>query len=195
MLAELGCSYAEVGHADRRRLFGEDDATIAAKARAAARAGLTPVVCVGETERPTSGGAALACRAQIEPVLVAVEADADVVFAYEPEGAVGGDAPAPAEHVAHVAHELCAAFAGRPGRTRLLYGGSARPGLFASLAGYVDGLVLGASRTESKFERRARRGRVGDDPPADRAALAGPTGASGGGRRQRHISAHQGSGA
>jgi triosephosphate isomerase len=139
MLAELGVAYAEVGHAERRRLFGEDDAITARKAAAAVRAGLVPVVCIGET----GGDAAETCLIQAEAVLGALPEDADVIFAYEPVWAIGAAAPAPAGHVINVAERLRERFELRSGRTRLLYGGSAGPGLFASLAGAVDGLFLG----------------------------------------------------
>ncbi len=76
MLAEVGCSYAEVGHAERRRLFGEDDVVVARKAAARVRAGLTPLVCVGETEEGGVAEAVQACRAQTGPVPAAAPARA-----------------------------------------------------------------------------------------------------------------------
>jgi triosephosphate isomerase len=143
MLREIGCRYVEVGHAERRRLFGEDDVVTARKAAAAARADLVPVVCIGELERRGPDDTARACSTQIEPVLDAVPDDADVVFAYEPVWAIGAPAPAPPEHVVAVAVRLRQMFGDRPGRTRLIYGGAAGPGLLASLDGAVDGLFLG----------------------------------------------------
>ena len=65
MLAELGCTHAEVGHAERRRLFGETDDVVAAKAVAALRNGLTPVMCVGEPERTTADLAAASCISEL----------------------------------------------------------------------------------------------------------------------------------
>lgn len=143
MLNEAGCSYVEVGHAERRRLFGEDDDVTARKAAAAAVAGLVPVVCVGETERAGSEAAARECLAQASAVLRTLPGAADVIFAYEPVWAIGAAAPASPDHVAGVACQLRRLFEHRPGCTRLIYGGSAGPGLFASLAGSVDGLFLG----------------------------------------------------
>jgi triosephosphate isomerase len=143
MLREVGCSYAEVGHAERRRLFAEDDSVTARKAMAAARAGLVPVVCVGETHRAEADAAARECEAQLEPVLRAVSDDADLVLAYEPVWAIGAPEPAGSEHVRAVAGRLRRRVAHRPGRTRLIYGGAAGRGLFAALAGEVDGLFLG----------------------------------------------------
>ena len=148
VLREAGCSMVELGHAERRRLFGEDDATTARKAAAAARNGLVPLVCVGETTR--SGGGAQAveraveeCRPQVEPVLSAVPGGSEVVLAYEPVWAIGQPEPASPDHVVAVAQRLREIAGARPGTTRILYGGSAGPGLFASLAEGVDGLFLG----------------------------------------------------
>jgi triosephosphate isomerase len=129
-LTELGCTHAEVGHAERRALFGETDAITARKAAAAIDAGLTPVVCVD--------GAA-----QMDAVLTAVPRDADLIFAYEPVQFIGAPAPAPASLITDTALQLKARYAGRPGRTRLIYGGSAGPGLYPEIAGAVDGLFLG----------------------------------------------------
>ena len=128
--AELGGTYAEVGHAERRARFGETDAITARKARAAAAAGLTPVVCV-------DGGA------QMEPVLEAVPEDADLIFAFEPVASIGAPEPAPASFITETAQQLRARYEDRPGRTRLIYGGSAGPGLFPQIAEAVDGLFLG----------------------------------------------------
>jgi triosephosphate isomerase len=143
MLREVGCTYAEMGHAERRRLFGEDDRVTALKAAAAWRAGLVPVVCIGESERSGAHAAARACFAQVDPVLDALPVGADVVFAYEPVWAIGAPAPAPPEHVVQVTVRLRQRFADRPGRIRLIYGGAAGHGLRASLGDAVDGLFLG----------------------------------------------------
>ncbi|GAA4662511.1 triose-phosphate isomerase [Kineococcus glutinatus] len=148
VLAEAGCSMVELGHAERRRLFGEDDAVTARKAAAAARNGLVPLVCIGETTRDGEGAAAVSaavaeCRPQVESVLAAVPDDSEVVLAYEPVWAIGQPQPASADHVVAVTQQLRAIAGARTGTTRILYGGSAGPGLFASLAEGVDGLFLG----------------------------------------------------
>ncbi|KAG7133327.1 putative triosephosphate isomerase like protein [Verticillium longisporum] len=151
-LAELGVRIVELGHAERRRLFGETDASTAAKAAAAARNGLIPLVCVGELDRPLAAGdeagaqaAAEALRPQVESVLAAVPPAAEVVLAYEPVWAIGAAEPAAAEHVLGVVRAVraMACVQGREGRVRILYGGSAGPGTFARLKGGVDGLFLG----------------------------------------------------
>lgn len=143
MLREAGCAYAAVGHAERRRMFGEDDAMTARKAAAAARAGLVPVVCVGEVARSGVGEAVAECLGQLTPVLAAVPPDAEVVVAYEPVWAIGAAEPADSARVLQIACRLRPVLQSRPGRSRLIYGGSAGPGLFASLAEGLDGLFLG----------------------------------------------------
>ena len=91
LLRELGCTFMEVGHAERRRLFGEDDAMTARKAGAAVAAGLVPVICIGEEE--AGGDAAARAVAQAGAVLAGLPADATAVIAYEPIWAIGAEAP------------------------------------------------------------------------------------------------------
>ncbi|KAI0904937.1 triosephosphate isomerase [Ustulina deusta] len=169
VLAEVGCRILELGHAERRRFFGETDDITAKKAAAAARNGIVPLVCVGERTKPplvaittTASSAspdsasnddmldtqtALSeIRVQIEAVLSAVPHTADVVLAYEPVWAIGAAAPASAPYVVAVARAIrdLECVRRRPaGSTRILYGGSAGPGLFARLKDGVDGLFLG----------------------------------------------------
>ncbi|KAI1182937.1 triosephosphate isomerase [Nemania serpens] len=165
VLAEVGCRILELGHAERRRLFGETDAVAGKKAAAAARNGIIPLVCVGERTKsapPPSEGrdrksegegeiidtqAALSeIRAQVEAVLTAVPDTTDVILAYEPVWAIGAAAPASASYVVAVARAIrgLECVRRRPaGSTRILYGGSAGPGLFERLKGGVDGLFLG----------------------------------------------------
>ncbi|KAI0873790.1 triosephosphate isomerase [Hypoxylon argillaceum] len=176
VLAEVGCRILELGHAERRRFFGETDNSTAKKAAAAARNGIIPLVCVGERTRPppaaadadastvVSGPASSReqgqgqhetldteaaleeIRVQVEAVLAAVPDAADVVLAYEPVWAIGAAAPASAAYVVAVARAIrdFECVRRRPaGSTRILYGGSAGPGLFESLKDAVDGLFLG----------------------------------------------------
>lgn len=130
-LAALGCRYAVVGHAERRRLFGEDDAVVAAKTAAALRNGLTPVICVGEAS--PGPGAVGECLRQLD----AAAPSAPAIVAYEPVWAIGAAEPAGPDHIAGVCHAL------RDRGHAVIYGGSAGPGLLTKLGGAVDGLFLG----------------------------------------------------
>ncbi|KAI1495909.1 Triosephosphate isomerase [Biscogniauxia marginata] len=145
VLAEVGCRIVELGHAERRRLFGETDTDAALKAAAAARNGLVPLVCVGERTRGETSIAVDECGAQVAAVMAAVPDGADVVLAYEPVWAIGAAEPAGADHVVAVTRRIreLPCVTRRKGTTRLLYGGSAGPGLFAKLKDGVDGLFLG----------------------------------------------------
>jgi triosephosphate isomerase (TIM) len=143
-LSELGVTWAEIGHAERRRLFGETDADTAAKAGAALAAGLRPLLCLGESEHAAPEAAAAAVVAQLHASLADAPAGA-VTVAYEPVWAIGADAPASADHVAIVARCLRDALAHLPERagSAVVYGGSAGPGLLTRLGDAVDGLFLG----------------------------------------------------
>lgn len=145
-LAESGVAFAEVGHAERRRLFGESDADTAAKAAAALIHGLTPILCLGETARTDARDAATRSVAQLRDNLVGVPAGG-IVVAYEPQWAIGASASAPYEHIATVARALRTALDEDPARlgSRVIYGGSAGPGLLTELGDDVDGLFLGRS--------------------------------------------------
>ncbi|GKT58188.1 triosephosphate isomerase [Colletotrichum tofieldiae] len=147
VLAEVGCEIVMVGHAERRRIFGEDDGLVARKAAAAARNGMVPLVCVGEVTRPEAGGveaAVAACRAQIETVVAAVPEEAEVVLAYEPVWAIGAEEPAAAEYVVAVARGIkrLECVRARRGLVRIVYGGSAGPGMFEGVKDGVDGLFM-----------------------------------------------------
>lgn len=134
LLAELGVTLAEIGHAERRRLFGETDDIVAAKCAAAARHGIAPLLCVGEKTHGTSADAIAESAAQI----AAAHAPAAIV-AWEPVWAIGAPAPADPVYIREVCHGLRDTLAGR----RLIYGGSAGPGLMTELGTAVDGLFLG----------------------------------------------------
>jgi triosephosphate isomerase (TIM) len=143
MLAELGCRYVEVGHAERRTLYGETEAVVAAKLSAALRHGLVPVLCVGEADRVPAAQAAGECRRQVASAL-APSADAGqsgrIVVAYEPHWAIGAAEPAPESHIRGVCAALREDLAEG---SRVIYGGSAGPGLLTRLGDAVDGLFLG----------------------------------------------------
>ncbi|KAK8859245.1 triosephosphate isomerase protein [Apiospora arundinis] len=145
VLAEVGCRIVELGHAERRRIFGETDDDAARKAAAAARNGMIPLVCIGERTQGEVSVAVDECRVQVESVMAAVPDDAEVILAYEPVWAIGAAQPAAADYVVGVAQRLRGldCVQRRKGVTRLLYGGSAGPGLFEKLKTGVDGLFLG----------------------------------------------------
>ncbi|KAI9798781.1 MAG: hypothetical protein M1833_004611 [Piccolia ochrophora] len=148
-LAEAGCRFVEIGHAERRAAFGETDADVAKKAEAVTRNGLVPLVCIGERTEGGTGGEAVGmaveeCRPQVEAVLGSVPVESEIVLAYEPVWAIGKSEPASADHIVGVTSALrrfCEER--REGTTKILYGGSAGPGLFAKLKEGVDGLFLG----------------------------------------------------
>ncbi|KAM3506057.1 hypothetical protein MY11210_007703 [Beauveria gryllotalpidicola] len=146
VLRDVGARIVAVGHAERRRLFAEDDAVAARKAAAASRNGMVPLVCVGEeTEGGDVGVAVAECRPQVEAVVGALADDAELVLAYEPVWAIGASQPAGDAHVLAVVAGLRGldCVKNRKGTTRVVYGGSAGPGLYERLKTGLDGLFLG----------------------------------------------------
>ena len=142
VLADLGCRYVEVGHAERRSRFGESGAVVRAKAGAVVRAGMVPLVCVGEPDRMSPDAAAAFSIDQVLEAMADVP-DAEVVVGYEPVWAIGAEEPAPVDHVVSVATQLRDALTRRAAAVRILYGGTAGPGLATRLGDAVDGLFLG----------------------------------------------------
>jgi triosephosphate isomerase (TIM) len=143
-LVEVGVQLTEIGHAERRRLFGETHDVVRAKTAAALRNGLTPVLCLGEVEQREATDAATEVVSQLQAALSGAPAGR-VIVAYEPVWAIGAAEPAPAAHIATVARALrdaLDALADREGST-VIYGGSAGPGLLTTLGDAVDGLFLG----------------------------------------------------
>ncbi|MGK9148151.1 triose-phosphate isomerase [Plantibacter flavus] len=143
-LAEVGVAVAEVGHAERRSLFGETDEVVAAKAAAALRNGISPVLCIGELERVSPEAAAAECLRQLDSALADTVAGA-VIVAYEPVWAIGAAEPAEPAYVRAVGAILKDAIASRADRvgSSVIYGGSAGPGLLTALGDDVDGVFLG----------------------------------------------------
>ena len=144
MLAELGVRLVEIGHAERRKHFNEDDLMVARKVRAADDAGLTPLLCVGE---PDAGQPAAAADFVYHQIESAVDGNwslaGRLTIAYEPIWAIGAREPAAAAYVSDVVQQLRTqlTMAGAPG-VPVIYGGSAKPGLLPTLEG-VSGLFLG----------------------------------------------------
>ena len=139
-LRELGCGYVEIGHAERRRVFGEDDEIIAAKTAAAFRNGLTPLLCVGEERMSSVKAATAECVAQLDSALSS--AAGPVVVAYEPQWAIGAAEPAAPPYIAAVCNALRSHLSNVT-MAQVIYGGSAKPGLLTQLKDGVDGLFLG----------------------------------------------------
>ncbi len=157
MLAEFGCRLVLVGHSERRQLHGETDGEVAAKARAALKAGLTPVVCVGETlaERDGNDTEAVVGR-QFDVVAAALTADlARTVLAYEPVWAIGTGRTATPEQAQQVHRFLRERLAHAGAHdVPVLYGGSVKSANAGALFGMPDvdgGLVGGASLDAKEF--------------------------------------------
>jgi triosephosphate isomerase len=161
MLREFGCRYVIVGHSERRAMHGEDSRQVARKMRAAQTAGLTPIVCVGETLAQRESGVTNAVVAeQLGAVLneLGVSAIAAAVVAYEPVWAIGTGktaSPEQAQAVHRVIRELVSerdhAIAER---LLILYGGSVKGGNAKELFAMPDidgGLVGGASLDATEF--------------------------------------------
>jgi triosephosphate isomerase len=160
MLKDAGASYVIVGHSERRADHGETDGLVRAKASAALRAGLTPIVCVGETRAEREEGrAAAVVGAQVAGSIPREAAPQRLVVAYEPVWAIGtGLTPTPADvaemHGLVRARLDAALGAGAGAHVRILYGGSVKPSNADELmhASDVDGaLVGGASLSANEF--------------------------------------------
>ena len=147
MLAEFGCRYVIVGHSERRQLFGESDAQAAAKFAAVRAAGMTPILCVGETlaERDAGQTEAVVAR-QLKAV-----AFEKAVLAYEPVWAIGTGRNATPEQ-AQAVHAFLRKKV--PSETPILYGGSVKPQNAAAIFAMPDvdgGLIGGASLVAKDF--------------------------------------------
>jgi triosephosphate isomerase len=159
MLADAGASAIIVGHSERRADHGESDALVRQKTEAVWRAGLTAIVCIGETQRQRDAGQALdICRGQLDLSLPDQARADNLVVAYEPVWAIGTGLTPTVGDVQQI-HKfirdfLIARFNGEGARTRILYGGSVKPSNAAELMAVenVNGaLVGGASLKAADF--------------------------------------------
>jgi triosephosphate isomerase len=148
MLADQGARYVIVGHSERRTLLGETDALVKAKAEAAVAAGLTPIVCVGETAAHRSAGQVGAVVSAQS--LASAPGQGNFVIAYEPVWCIGGDRTPTMDEIGEAHGFIRAALAERFGAataeaTRILYGGSVGPKNAAEVFGArgVDGALVG----------------------------------------------------
>jgi triosephosphate isomerase (TIM) len=165
MLAKLECTYAIVGHSERRQDHQETDALVGKKAAAALQHRVTPVICVGETaEDLEQHGASAVPVQQLRDVLAELPDSGEIVVAYEPVWAIGSGRAATAEQAQQVCQALRQTIAETRGddaatATRILYGGSVKAG---NIAGFmrepdIDGaLVGGASLDAAEFAAIAR---------------------------------------
>lgn len=159
MLAEFGCRYVLVGHSERRQLYGETDAVVAAKYAAVLAQGMKPILCVGETlaERD-SGQTEQVVGRQLQVVLGlnGKKSLENAVVAYEPVWAIGTGRTATPEQVQAVHTFLRARVLPE---TRILYGGSVKPAnveLIFAMPNVDGGLIGGASLVASDFIAIAR---------------------------------------
>ena len=169
MLADCGCRYVIVGHSERRQLYGESDAQVAAKFAAVRTAGMTPILCVGETlaERDAGKTERTVAR-QLDAVLSGAGAGAfaNAVIAYEPVWAIGTGRNATPEQARDVHAFLRGRIAEQDariaGELRILYGGSVKAANAAALFAMPEvdgGLIGGASLVAAEFLAIARAAR------------------------------------
>jgi triosephosphate isomerase len=161
MLVEFGCRYVIVGHSERRQLFGEDDRTVAAKAKAVLTAGMVPIVCVGETLAEREGGVTEEVVGRQLAAAVdelGVDGMKASVLAYEPVWAIGTGKTATPEQAQAVHASLRALLAkrdkGLADSLPVLYGGSVKAANAAELFAMPDvdgGLIGGASLVAQEF--------------------------------------------
>lgn len=153
MVADIGATYAIVGHSERRAGRGDTNATVQKKAENALAAGLTPVICVGETfdEREAGQAIAVVSKQVRESVPVGVSGD-KIVVAYEPVWAIGTGKVATVDDVRAMHQAIRDVLvdmmgAAEAGKVRVLYGGSVKPGNAAELLAVpnVDGALIGGA--------------------------------------------------
>jgi len=160
MLVEAGCQYAIIGHSERRQYFGETDATVAKRTKAALNFGLTPIVCVGETlAHREAGQTEMICQTQFTGGVSALtpEEFSRILIAYEPVWAIGTGKTATPE-IAAEAHRFlrqCAAkrfSAAHASALRILYGGSVKPDNIQGLMAQeeLDGALVGGASLDPK---------------------------------------------
>ncbi len=165
MLRDVECEYVIVGHSERRQYFGETDETVNRRVKAALKAGLKVILCIGETiEEREAGKTFDVLKTQIFGGLKEIEAHEMLVIAYEPVWAIGTGKTATPE-LAEEAHQFIRERLGElfgseaASNIRILYGGSVKPENVASLMAQPDvdgGLVGGASLKPDSFAKIVR---------------------------------------
>ncbi|AUH52475.1 triose-phosphate isomerase [Chromobacterium sp. ATCC 53434] len=153
MLADVGCRYALVGHSERRQYFGEDNAALLAKMRNAAAAGVSPVLCVGETLAEREAGRHLAVIAEQLAILTEIAGDRYVI-AYEPVWAIGTGKVATLEQIAEIhafIKNWCLQNTDGSDKIRVLYGGSVKAENAEAILATenVDGALVGGASLDA----------------------------------------------
>jgi len=171
MLTDLDCRYVLIGHSERRQLFGETDALIAAKFAKAQEHHLVPVLCIGETlEQRESEQTEAVVQAQLDAVIDAcgVESLANSVIAYEPVWAIGTGLTATPEQAqavhAFIRKHIAAKNAEIAAELRIIYGGSVKGDNAEAIFAMQDidgGLIGGASLKAEEFVKIVRSVKVG----------------------------------
>lgn len=166
MLTDLGCTYVLLGHSERRSLFHETNLTASARFEAAIKAGLTPILCVGETKAERDAGLTeVIVASQMDAVMAtldekefALAMKLDMVFAYEPVWAIGSGTTASPEHAQTMHHFIRNRIAKRnveaAEKVRIIYGGSLKAKNAENMFAMQDidgGLVGGASLLVDEF--------------------------------------------
>lgn len=166
MLTDLGCTYVLLGHSERRSLFHETNLTASARFEAAIKAGLTPILCVGETKAERDAGLTeVIVASQMDAVMAtldekefALAMKLDMVFAYEPVWAIGSGTTASPEHAQTMHHFIRNRIAKRnveaAEKVRIIYGGSLKAKSAENMFAMQDidgGLVGGASLLVDEF--------------------------------------------
>jgi L-erythrulose 1-phosphate isomerase len=157
-LAELGCTFLEVGHVERSRWFGESWEDACRKTAAAVAAGLVPLVCVGEQRAVDARRAVAEVETQLTEMLDSA-GGSPIVVAYEPCWAIGAADVAETQHVAVVVDRIREVMAGYAGSSAVIYGGSVSADRVSGLmASAIDGVFVGrAAATAPGFVEIARR--------------------------------------
>ncbi|HFD87721.1 MAG TPA: triose-phosphate isomerase [Gammaproteobacteria bacterium] len=172
MLTDVGCQYVIVGHSERRSLYGEDDLLVARKVIAVSKAGMVPILCVGELlEERESGATESVVARQLDVLLESPEglaALSNAVIAYEPVWAIGTGMTATPEQAqavhAFIRQRVAAKDADLAAKIQILYGGSVKGGNAAELFANADidgGLIGGASLAAEEFLTICRAAQAG----------------------------------
>jgi len=152
MIKDVGCTYAIIGHSERRKYFHDRDEDVNLKVKKALATGLKPIVCVGETEEERSKGITeFVVGVQVKKALYEINSLSDIVIAYEPVWAIGTGkvaTPIEAEEVHRfIRGVLSEAYSGASKNVRILYGGSVTPENISELIDMedIDGALVGGA--------------------------------------------------